>query len=1137
MNKKVLGFLGLSLLLVVGAAVSFVAHKVLVAQAAGCSVLHSFGPATISAGGNSTQFYSFSSWETDKYDYTWDCSNGRSGVISAQQNVKTVTSGDFFVVGQTTSCTMRAVPKEGSGVTGCSATASLTVNQVSAPSTYSCGGSVPSGATMCSGTITSGLAVPKNWTEVQSCTSGNSFCEFTKQSAPVGSGINCSVSPSSQSASQSGSAMYSVRNNSTEGVWAGIFPEGSNVSVDVAGGYADPHPRGDRGKIYLNSGQSASFTVHAYVKDRDVTYPANPGSYEGSITCAKSDPYEVLPVGTFQRVGFNFTVLDAGQTCGLSTISTPNYYTTILQGESKDFTFRYSGSAGGKAFFNVNQNIEGVTFSVSPSGPTLKEGDIVRITASASYGAPIKSYYPAGQLAPRPISYGCEINGKKINYDGYDFAVIAAGSTVFTGYEPDAYMKINVSPNLDGLKVKKGDKFTFNVVLENPGSYSGKAGLKLYDVPAGITADLKMDSDYMPSRGSIKGVLNLNVTGRVPSGANRLMLMIDTGGLLDGTSTYRRCRAGVDYLCMMKALHNDSKSFNISGADANFGNSEIPATVNAVEPSILKRVKVMPGGVQQENMGFLLMNVQYGTTPFISADVRTSDSSLCYPHDSGNCPGGGKAEKWYVSQIDLKDPLNPGFAQERLWVMEDGDDIAGDDGGHHEPTAVGMSRDGTIAMGSHHQGLIQMSSSQNPDFRKRLVGVFESAAFFLVDSPSDTFRVNSTGYNGYFTKQSGYTIQTVTRLGREYEEYVAGPLPKNIPNIIDKQSPVAPLRAIDGESSDGIVVLGNGGKNANYNVGSVQTLSDISIYSMDRSSPLGTALMSGFSKYYGYASVPFGFETPNGKYAFAVTRDKDAASFNVGKRIIYLYKLDAATKKLVPIIEEARISEGGQVKDVTMIHVSGKDFLMVFVNRAEPDKSLVSRVLIYSLDELKAGKVRDIASGSISYMKNIRNAESLIQGDVTYVYTVDEQGGFLIWKFDKQSLSGTGIAAPVIGGGSGGSTGTGSGGGTTQPPTYDCNFDLSFVPTSLSVRQGTYFANYTIKANSTSVNPFCTIMVTPPTKTNITPFLNSLVVSPGGQASMLLNVSKAAKGSYDLIVKAATKGVAAKTYTIKLTIE
>lgn len=1130
MNKKALVFVGVVLALVVGFMLLQKDSQTIFAQSASCSVLHTFSPASIRAGESSTQIFSFVNWDQSKYDYSWSCSGGHGGVLNVASQVKTVTSGDFFQVGKTTTCTVTATPKAGSGVVGCSATASLTV-QAAAPTTYSCGGSIPSGATACSGTITSGLAVPQNWALDSSCSATNNICKY-KESAPPpsGSGINCSVSPSTNSAPQGSSSSYVVRNNSAEGVWAGVFPGGGNVTVKIDGGVVDAHPREDRGKIYLSSGQSATFTVNAFSKDRDLTYPANPGSYAGTVTCAKTDPYEVLPVGSFQSVGFNFTVLDAGQkTCGLETISTPNNYATVLQGESKDFTFRYNGSTGGRAFFNVNQNIEGVTFSISPSSATLKSGDVVRITASASYSAPIKSYYPAGQFAPRPLSYGCEIDGKKTNYDGYDFAVIQAGSTVFTGYEPDAPLQIRVSPDPSGLIVKKGDKFTFDVTLENPGSYSGKAALKLYDVPAGITADLKMDSDYMPTRGSIKGVLTLNITGRVPSGANRLTLKFEPG------DNYRQCKAGVDYLCMMRALYNDSKSFSISGVDADFGNVEIPGTINAVEPSILKRTKVMPGGIQQENMGFLLMNVHYGSTPFISADVRTSADDFCYPQGSGNCPGGGKAEKWYVSQINLNDPLNPGFAQNKLWVQQGLDDIAGDDGGHHEPTAVGMSRDGTIAMGSHHQGLIKMSSSESPAFSKMNVGTFEDNQFFVLDSGADTFRVNANAYHGIFTKQSGYTIQTVSRLGREYEEYVAAPLPRNIPQINDQYPILAPIRAIDGESSDGVVVLGNGGINTGAVINSaLRKYSDISIYSLDRSAALGKATLPGFDKYYMYGSLPFGFETPNGKYALVVVRDTAPGSVNVGKRVLYLYKLDETAKKLAPIIEQARLSEGGRVADITPISVSGKDFLMVFTNRFETGKQAESRVAIYSVDELKAGKVRDIASGSISSMKQIRNAESLIKGEETYVYTADEQGAFLVWKFNKQSLSGTGVPA-VVGGG--GSSGGGGGAGTNPQPTYDCNFDLVITPANLSARQGTYFANYTIKANSTSVNPFCTITVTPPSQAGITPFLNSLVVSPGGQASMLLNVSKANKGTYDLTVKAATKGVAAKTYPIKLIIE
>jgi len=147
------------------------------------------------------------------------------------------------------------------------------------------------------------------------------------------------------------------------------------------------------------------------------------------------------------------------------------------------------------------------------------------------------------------------------------------------------------------------------------------------------------------------------------------------------------------------------------------------------------------------------------------------------------------------------------------------------------------------------------------------------------------------------------------------------------------------------------------------------------------------------------------------------------------------------------------------------------------------------------------------------------------------------QGAFLIWKFDKNSFSGSGVAVqPPAGGGTTTTTPTG-GGAPTPPPTYDCNFDLTFTPNNLTVKSGTYFASYTVKANSTSVNPFCTISIVPPSQSGITAFINSMVVAPNGQASMLLNVSKVARGTYDLPVKASSKGAPAKTYTVKLTVE
>jgi len=49
------------------------------------------------------------------------------------------------------------------------------------------------------------------------------------------------------------------------------------------------------------------------------------------------------------------------------------------------------------------------------------------------------------------------------------------------------------------INVKKGDKLKYNITLNNSGGYSGKVSVTLMDVPPGVNATLKMDSDSISS--------------------------------------------------------------------------------------------------------------------------------------------------------------------------------------------------------------------------------------------------------------------------------------------------------------------------------------------------------------------------------------------------------------------------------------------------------------------------------------------------------------------------------------------------------------------------------------------------------------------------------------------------------------
>lgn len=862
----------------------------------------------------------------------------------------------------------------------------------------------------------------------------------------------------------------------------------------------------------------------------------------------------VLVAGTlFFRAG---SIKADTPVCTLSQVrgGSPNGISAILQGETGYFTFRYLGPDGGQVYYRVNKTIPGVTFSISPKSP--KNGDTVLIEVVASPSAVVGMYSADNWPLTSLIDYGCSVGASNYEDKIQSLQVMAAGSRGFEIIEPASPMEIVLSPDpSSGITVKKGDKLKFEVVLKNPGDYSGLAKMGLFDVPPGMKATFKMDSDYMSPYGSIKGVLDLDVVGRVASGNNRFILKFDAG------DNYSFCPSEMishatekAQNCRVRQAVGRSKIFYITGTDSSYSNSNMPSTINSVEPSILKRVKLTPSAFYLETPGFLHMDIIHGGSPFMIVDHMVD--TICKTKE--NCSTYLDWEQWYATKIDLTDPLNPKLGEKGA-MIQGGDRFPG----HGvRPTSLGISRNENISVITWAQGQLYMAS-KNPYVSRTRISVDEgelssTGDFAIADSSSNTFLVRTIYANdpgNRFEKISDFqmreaAVESVPRNGVDMRDFVPAPIPSNVPQIADYGTPTAVIRALDGESSDYIAVLGNGGKNTPQIAlgGKDYKLSDLSIYSLERKNALGTAKLSGLDGLEAASAVIYGFETPSGKYAFAAAREKapkytsaTAVEYNrvmySSKRTFYLYELDEQGKKLVPIIDKGLISEGGQIKSIAPIHVSGKDFLAVFVNtpNSNAPSGSTGKVLIYSFDDLRVGKVRNIASASISSTKQILRATSLVNSDETYMYTIDEQGAFLIWKFDKNSFSGSGVATQPPAGD--GSPVVPPGGGTTPPPTYDCNFELTFTPNNLTVKQGTYFAAYTIKSNSSSVNPFCTVSIVPPRSNGITSSLNSLVVSPDGQASMLLNVSKVSRGSYDLSVKAAARGVPTKTYTVKLNVE
>ncbi|KKR43680.1 hypothetical protein A2356_00750 [Candidatus Nomurabacteria bacterium RIFOXYB1_FULL_39_16] len=556
------------------------------------------------------------------------------------------------------------------------------------------------------------------------------------------------------------------------------------------------------------------------------------------------------------------------------------------------------------------------------------------------------------------------------------------------------------------INVKKGDKLKYNITLNNSGGYSGKVSVTLMDVPPGVNATLKMDSDSISSGGTIKGTLDLDIVGRVPSGKNRVVLSF-------APSDYTFCDA-YDITCVWRADLMNSKIFYLNGTDLNYTNSDMPTVINSVIPSILKRVKLVVSDFRRENPGFSHMDIVYGRTPFLVADEMIG----IYCNGQENCQAGDvDYEQWYATKIDLSDPLNPQKA-ERGAMINQADRVFG----HGvRPTSLGMSRDGNLSFITWLRGDLFMAS-KSPYIAKTLISdpageteLSPTGDFIIADSSSDTFLIRSI-----YKNDPGNRFEKVSDFKTSGDIFIPDSIPTNVPQIADYGTPTAVIRALDGESPDYVAVLGNGGKNTPQIAlgGKDYKLSDLSIYSLEKKSALGMTNLSGLESLDAESAIIYGFETPTGKYAFAAAREKAPSSpmseYNrimwESKRTFYLYGLDEAGKKLIPIIGKGLISEGGDIKSVVPIHVSGKDFLAVFISTPNAAGSSVytPKILVYSFDDLKTGKVRNIADASISSMKQILRATSLIKNGETYMYTIDEHGAFLVWKFDKNSFSSSG---------------------------------------------------------------------------------------------------------------------------------
>ncbi len=496
-------------------------------------------------------------------------------------------------------------------------------------------------------------------------------------------------------------------------------------------------------------------------------------------------------------------------------------------------------------------------------------------------------------------------------------------------------------------------------------------------------------------------------------------------------------------------------------------------------------------------------------------------------------PAPAKGNTAHPRLFNLSNPLRPTDSGLTGQIRAGGDyDTAGDFGAYLAMEGAAYSKDKTIWAGLSSQGNIYVwkDGKRYEDWggsgSRQIYGIIKYGFSYILLTHSGSYDIT----NGMTPVDSGIDALS----GNMWRRDRLNAAPAGFPDMPNGE------KIILGDDKH-ILVISDGypaklAKDRKMTIYSVESPNMIA--QLDLPAYLGVAnLPGGYSSNSNekYGVVP----VSGGEYIYFLRSPACVAATDkkcYGPQLINVYKFDYATQKLIEVVKDIFLAPG-YVSASTAFGANTTNPGIVVSSFTYPDGFDVqeAKIQVYLISDLAQGKGIDALSNSPVWRDGthrMMQAASLTVGGVTYVYSDDAR----VYKLEMGTPA-SGTNPPIIPPTTTSTPPTG-GGGITPPPTYDCAFDLTFTPSSLTVKQGTYYASYTVKANSTSVNPFCTISIIPPSQNNIrSDYMSSLVVSPNGQASMLLNVSKAAKGSYVLPVKAAARGVPVRTYNVNLTIQ
>lgn len=665
-------------------------------------------------------------------------------------------------------------------------------------------------------------------------------------------------------------------------------------------------------------------------------------------------------VGVLALVSFS-TVRAETETCGLGLVSSPNGYASVFQGESSAYVLQYTGSDNPTLFVRTTQNIDGVSFSISPVSP--KNGDTVKINVVASPNAKIKSYYKSGQFDSEPIVYGCQIGNVKNEY-GVSFAVIDRPDMTPTPLNSCSIPSVILPPNSSAL-LGVGTNSITTGELSITGFSSGK------------------DISVSPVFPNIKFGMGGLGTGGLQTGREVPSVIVKTGPNFSGgtysvTSDVSGSKCTATGAALLPTVSNSSGKVKLSQveylSDTMFPKSECPLNVKGC------RAEFYSGG-----SGPKIVSVS-GAPALIGGDRKALN------------PAPAKGGSTTIRLFSLSNPMNPSRVDSMTGLtITEQDDAFGDFGPALSMSSVAYSKDGKYKAATSSQGWLFVSTPQAGKIR------------VTRDVHGDISIVKHDGEYVLVYDRGAINI-TKSKDFERYETEYHEPLPEGFPDF-EKRNYGSKLLLTDDSY---IAVI------PNSNLSSLNNeVSSLKIFKVGQEDPVATLATEFGGLKYGKISFS------GGDYIYVLDTKYTGSGYNsVAQSSLDVFKFEYSTNKLTKITSGLKLPTNDVVDAVAPFDFgSGNAGLITFVRvKKSSNQNYVygdyeGRIRAYLLSDLMSGKVVDTLTNSpVSTSSETQPLGSIILGakeifansfskdGITYVYTTSSFGTNLkVWKFELNS--------------------------------------------------------------------------------------------------------------------------------------